>query len=208
MTTKEFVAIEKALLHGLPGFTIKGSLLFVSPIKHLLRGVSFDGSSFSKTKFHVTYFVMPLCVPSKHLTLSFGNRLRLRGIDGWDSQLPNLIAELGSALKEQALPLFKPMQSLADFIAYARLSPGTNPQTLRSIAYALARSGQSDQAVAAINEMQKHNDLQFAWQKEISEESQALREKLIEAPDAANKQLEEWEACTIHSLGLDVYQQV
>ena len=67
MTTKEFIALEKSLLPDLPDFAVKGPLMFIPPAERLLRGISFEGSSFDKTSFYVTVFVMPLCIPTKHL---------------------------------------------------------------------------------------------------------------------------------------------
>jgi hypothetical protein len=51
LTTREFVSLEKSLLPELPGFAIKGPLMFIPPAERLLRGISFEGSSFDKTSF-------------------------------------------------------------------------------------------------------------------------------------------------------------
>ena len=100
MTTKEFVSLEKSLLPEFPGFAIKGPLMFIPPAERLLRGISFEGSSFDKTSFSVSMFVMPLCVPTKHLYLNFGNRVRHKGGgDRWNMEMPNLVTELGSRVE-------------------------------------------------------------------------------------------------------------
>ena len=89
MTTKEFVSLEKRLLPELPGFAIKGPLMLIRPVECMLRGISFEGSSFDKTSFYVTMFVMPLCVPTNHLYLNFGSRVRrAEGGDRWSIGMP------------------------------------------------------------------------------------------------------------------------
>jgi hypothetical protein len=100
MTTKEFVALGKSLLPKLPGFAVKGSLMFIPPVECVLRGIHFDGSSFDKRSFSVTTFALPLCVPTNHLYLNFGTRVRHKGGgDRWSMRTPDLREELATALK-------------------------------------------------------------------------------------------------------------
>jgi len=115
MTTKEFVALARQVLPALPGFAVKNRLLLVTPIEHTLKAVHFDGSSFSKTSFYVTWFYQPLCVPSQHVSLSLGARLRLRnGIDGWTSTAPDLVPELIDAIRREAVPKLTTLQTPRD----------------------------------------------------------------------------------------------
>ncbi|HET6324474.1 MAG TPA: hypothetical protein VFG04_07220 [Planctomycetaceae bacterium] len=203
MTTKEIVSLEKSLLPDLPSFAIKGPLMFVAPAEHLLRGISFEGSSFDKASFAVTTFVMPLCVPTNHLYLNFGNRVRHKGGgDRWTMGMPNLVAELGSALKLQAVPFLSRAESLLDFVEVAKSFSG-NPHTPKVIAFALARAGQTKQAVEVLDQLLSQLDLNVAWQREISDQAKALRSKLVTNPIEAQQQLDAWEAETVHNLGLD-----
>ena len=62
MKTREFVNLEKRLLQDLPGFAIKGSLMFISPVGHTLRGFCFDTSGFDKRAFYLwSLFMPPVC---------------------------------------------------------------------------------------------------------------------------------------------------
>ncbi len=88
MTAKQFVALGKDLLQQLPIFAIKGKIMVLLPMEHFLRGISFDPSAFNRTSFSATAFIMPLFVPSPHLTLNFANRVRKReGGDRWDANM-------------------------------------------------------------------------------------------------------------------------
>ncbi len=68
MTKKEFAKLGQALKHELPIFTVHGSVMFIMPVNKLLRGLSFEGSSFNKTSVYVNRFVMPLCIPHEYNT--------------------------------------------------------------------------------------------------------------------------------------------
>src|SRR5207249_2828862 len=75
MTTKEFIALAKSLMLDLPGFTFKGRLMFIKPVKQVLRGICFEPSAFDKRAFYVNVFALPLCVPTRHLYFNFGKRV-------------------------------------------------------------------------------------------------------------------------------------
>jgi len=206
MTTKEFVSLEKNLLTELPGFAIKGPLMFIPPAKRLLRGISFEGSSFDKTSFYVAMFVMPLCVPTSYLYFNFGNRVRRKeGADRWNmGGMPNVVTELGSALKLQAMPFLSRVESLLDFVDEARSSSGNH--TPRAIAFALARAGQISQAVGVLDQLFSQLDLNVAWQRKIGDQSKALRAKLVTSPIEAQQQLEAWEIESVRNLGLEGFR--
>ena len=203
MTTKEFILLEKSLLSELPVFAIKGRLMFIPHTELILRGISFEGSSFDKTSFYASMFVMPLCVPTNHLYFNFGNRIRKEnGADRWNVAMPNLVTELGSALKLQAVPFLSRIESLLDFVEVAKSFSG-NPHTPKAIAFALARAGQNSQAVEVLDQLLSQLDLNVAWQREIADQAKALRAKLVTNPIEAQQQLDAWEAETVHNLGLD-----
>jgi hypothetical protein len=206
VTRKEFVALEKALLPELPGFAIKGSLMLMPPVQRLLRGVSFEGSSFDKTTFYATVFVMPLCVPTNYLYFLFGDRIRHKsGADGWNIRESNVIVELGAALKQRALPFLSRAKSLVDFVEVAKDFAG-NPHTPKAIGFALAQAGHVDQAVDVLGQLLGQVDLNVGWQREIAAQAGALRAQLIADPAGAQQQLETWETETVHKLGLDAFR--
>jgi len=173
------------------------------PMEHFLRGISFDSSAFNKTSFSATAFIMPLFVPTPHLTLNFANRVRKReGGDRWDANMPLLIEELGEAIKKQAVPYLSSIQSLADFVTMAKQTSLKNPHTLRAIAFALALESESQEAINVIDDLISGLDTKSTWQVELGGIADNLKAELIENPAKAKQQLLDWEAETIRNFKL------
>jgi hypothetical protein len=116
--------------------------------------------------------------------------------------MPNLVTELGTALKLQAMPFLSRVDSLLGFVEVAKSLSG-NPHTPKAIAFALARAGQISQAVEVLDQLLNQLDLNVAWQREIADQAKAMRAKLVANPVEAQQQLEAWEAETVHNLGFD-----
>lgn len=207
MKRAQFVALEKKLLPALPDFTIKGPLVFVSPAQSVLRGINFEGSSFDQESFSVSFFVMPLCVPTEHLYFNFGNRLRnKRGGDRWNKKMPNLVEELCTALTAQAVPFLSRAKTLVDFAEMAGSFSLGNPHTPMAKGFALARAGHGNKAIHILDQLLTQIDPNVAWQRTIADLSKQLRATLIADPGAAQQQLQAWENETVHNLGLEKFQ--
>jgi hypothetical protein len=215
MTTKELAIIERNLLPHLPGFAIKGREMFVPPVKHTLRGIHFDPSAFDKKSFSVSVFVMPLFVPSEHLTLNFADRVRHSGsADRWNIGMPDLYFELSNALKQKAVPFLSSMESLHRFIGAAQQilkEPGEsrafkNPHTLQAIAYAFACIGEFQKSRDALDQLRQHLNLKVPWQRIMNERAETLGNELRDDPGGAQRRLESWEAETIKNLGLEAFR--
>jgi hypothetical protein len=209
MRTKDFVALEKRLLPKLPNFTIKGQLLFIVPLGHTLRGFHFDGSSVDKESFYVNAFFMPLCVPSEHLHLTFGRRLREGGGDRWSAATPRFEAILEAAVQKE-LPFLAGLKTARD-VANALTPPGSNPHCHEALAYALAQTGETRTAVDAIDTLlglinsKKRVTPPLTWELEIANRAQLLKTKLTDNPEDARAQLARWESETIRNLGLESF---
>lgn len=75
MRTSEFDKLAREqLLPLLPEFALATGLLFEVPIAALLRGLTFQGSSYDQTSFYLVAFVQPLYVPSDDVVPTFGQR--------------------------------------------------------------------------------------------------------------------------------------
>jgi hypothetical protein len=191
MKKKEIHGLEKRLLGYLPGFSLKGSLMILSPVRPVLRGIAFDSSGFDKTSFTVNAFLLPLCIPTSHLYFNFGNRIRRSGGgDRWDLTKSDLVAELGMALKLQAAPFLSRVTSLLDFVVTA-------------IAYSLARSGLIAEAVDELDLLLDQLDETVPWQLALADEAGQLKVQLIAHPTEALRQLETWQRNTEQRLGLN-----
>jgi hypothetical protein len=71
MKKAELSALLKQIQPELPGFKIKGQLLFIDPINHTLRGVWLD-HSMDPRAFYVEVFVQPLFIPAEYIHFGFG----------------------------------------------------------------------------------------------------------------------------------------
>ena len=122
----------------------------MTPMNGMPRAVDFDASAFSKDDFYVAATVMPLCVPSDHISLLFGNRLsHPRRGRNWTRKLPHLVGDLLEAIRSQALPFLENLRSADDFAAMARVLAQSSHTG--KTAFVLARAGQGDRAVAIID---------------------------------------------------------
>ena len=69
MRTSEFDKLAREQLRTLlPDFTLATGLVFEVPIADLLRGLSFQGSSYDQTSFYLVAFVQPLYIPRRGRT--------------------------------------------------------------------------------------------------------------------------------------------
>lgn len=206
MTTKQLVAIEKEILPELPGFTIKGRLMFFSRIEQVLRGLYFDSSGFDKKSFYVEMFALPLCVPTKDIYFNFGKRMRhANAIDGWSRDEPTLIESLRSAVKANAVPFLSKVQSLEDFVEVEKSFAQGTPHSRQAIAFGLARLGKGKEATRVLDELLDQIDQNVPWQVEIADQALLLKTKLENNPEDAQSQLGHWEHETVRNLGLEAF---
>lgn len=206
MTTRELVAVERALATEVPGFVIQKSLMFIPPVKNLLRGIHFQGSSFSKTKLYANMFVMPLCMPKEGLKLTYGNRVRHNGVgDIWDKELVDLVATLAEAVKNYALPFLNQVNSLPGFIEYLEPEASTF-RDWQALATTLAQAGRFEESLGYCDRVLAGYDQTVPWQVSVKEEIETLKGKILINPEDALQQLEAWEIQTVSSLGLTAFR--
>lgn len=186
VTTKEFVTLEKRLLPDFPEFTIKGSLMFLTPVEHTLRGFSFESSAFDKNSFYVTAFFMALCIPRRYLIFNLGQRLRERGGDRWTINNKNFEAALRSEMEKQVLFLSR-LKTPMDIVEAAIGKGSSNdPYCQETIAYMLALAEQVDNAIEALDRLVAMLEPGIQWQHEMALRAQLLKSKLIDNLRAQN----------------------
>jgi hypothetical protein len=206
MITPKLIALEKQLAQALPGFRIRKTLMVLPPVDQVLRGVWFDQSGYDEISFSVTAFAMPLCVSTKHLAFTFGERVRHQGDgDRWSIEMPELLIDLCTALKQQALSFLSKGETLEGFIEIARLAPPTG-RTLEGLGYALARVGETGQAIDVFSQLIPMLNLDIAWQRDLADQVRAFTAKLIKQPREAQEQLAKWERETIRNLGMEEFR--
>jgi hypothetical protein len=102
---------QKYISARLPGFSIKGHLIYADHFDLILRGYCFEDSAFEANAFNIYVFVQPLYSPFNYLWFNFGQRLNQfakGGVDHWwtispenEQQIMGVVTDLmcGPALK-------------------------------------------------------------------------------------------------------------
>ncbi|MBI4604275.1 MAG: hypothetical protein HY721_20135 [Planctomycetes bacterium] len=207
MKNKDFAELARRLLPDLQGFAIKTPLMFITPVQHTLRGLCFESHSYEPMQFYIWVFFLPLFIPTKHVSFNLGKRIEGPRGKPWNAEGPNLIAELSAALKREALPFLSRMESPHDLAkAATSLRQAQDPYVQQAIAYALARTGEVNKAVAALEELAHLLDVKVPWQREMTERAYALKSQLLGDASGAQRRLEAWEAESVCNLGLEKFR--
>jgi hypothetical protein len=206
MKNKDFAALSQRLLPDLPGFAVKAPLIFIPPVKHTLRGIYFESHSYETTMFYVWAFFLPLCVPTKYVGFNLGKRIENPGGGPWSADSPNLLLQLSAAVRRDALPFVSLIESPRDLARAARSLKSQDPYTQQAVAYAFARAGDIDEAVAALDKLMCVLDLKTLWQFEMAKRAITLKAQLLTEPAGAQKQLQEWESESVRNLGLENFR--
>ena len=204
MKKRDFIRLGQQLVKDLPNGKVTGPEIVLCPVEHVLRGITFESSSFDAKTFFVWFFCLPLCVPTNHLYFNFGDRLRTAGgADVWNADDHDLLSDLRRAISEQAVPYLSSVTTLEEMVRVLTDSPRPPAHRRQAIAYALARVGKLTEAEVALNELILTLDNNTAWQRVIADRAESLLAQLRSDPAAAQAQLENWEAQTIKNLNLD-----
>lgn len=205
MKTKEFTALVRKLLPNLPGFTVKGQIAFKYPLRDILQGLYFEGSSFDTHSFYIWVFLLPLCIPTKHVSFNIGFRVhKLDKGDRWDISDPQLITELTQALQEQAMPFLQNDKSPSSIIEIARsFKKESDPYVQQAIAYMAISAGNIRDGHEELNKLCHMLDSQIPWQKVMLSRAQYLQGVLLTDFAKAQNQLSLWTAESIIALGLE-----
>jgi tetratricopeptide (TPR) repeat protein len=200
MTTKELAALGKRLLPQLVGFTVRGQLLFISPVGDILRGIFFDRSG-NPRSFYVQVMVQPLYIPAEHIVFSFGWRL---GGRSWSADDPDLFPKLSHAIQSEAVPFLSKIRSASDVPNAAQsLQRFGDPNIRRAVAYSLARADEREKAIEALEQfLQQMPPYPWTeWLEKDAKRAELLRARLLKDSAEAQKQLEAWKNETRKNLG-------
>jgi hypothetical protein len=205
MTNREFARIGKAVAERIPGFESHGSILALRPVTHTLRGLQFESDSSEGGLFYVWRFFLPLCVPTEHVTLNFGERLKGTASSMWDGRDPSTIDRLVRAVESEAVPFLAPLGSPRD-VARAILQRNAlaSPHTWQAAAYMFAREGNGVAALDALSHLIDRLDPgRVAWHEPMLERARWLADRVVAKPREVEARLSEWEQQTIRHLGLE-----
>jgi hypothetical protein len=101
--------VTKYLLPELPGFMLKGRLLYRLGNEWIVQGIFFESSAFDKQRLAVHAFVQPLYVPADSLVLTLGRRLPSSNGQWWDMAIGGQIRgdEILQSIRQQGLDLLE-----------------------------------------------------------------------------------------------------
>ncbi|OBZ93243.1 hypothetical protein ADU59_22535 [Pararhizobium polonicum] len=202
MKMNDFAALGRNLLDCLPGYRVKGSLIFAEPIGHVLRGIGFDSSSHSKTSFHMHVFFQPLCIPAKHVHFTLGFRLRdVNGYDGWYSDRSNLVADISKAILVNAAPFLESVATVEGAAKTAEAMRSSNSHVQEAAALCRILAGDPTKALSQLQEI-TGLDRRIAWQNEQATRIDGLIEMLRTDRAVAERKLRIWQSETALALGV------
>jgi hypothetical protein len=202
MTRKELATVAKRLSRGLPTLGVKGSLLFLKPIGHTLRGVFLERSG-DPRGFYVWVFFQPLCVPASHTYFNLGWRLG-GGTRRWNVDESVGLDGLRESILREAIPFLEAIKSPRDVaLAGKLLDPEHDGATQRAVAYSFARAGDIPQAIREIDRfLATGAGDEREWVIRETAEASVLKDLLLTDPGEAQRQLQQWEKQTLEAIGL------
>jgi hypothetical protein len=197
------------LLADLPDFTYKGSLLFVRPVVHFLRGFSFDTSSFDADSFHVEAFIQPLYVLADSIRYNFGMRLHGQLGQGWKLDRQDVATTMNedlASIEKEGLYFVSRVQTPRDLARKAvLLGHSQDVYTVEAIAYSSVLAREFPEALQSLERLQgllRAHGLDTPWLVEMLDRSELVRQRLERDPEAAIAVLEEWNEQTRANLRL------
>lgn len=199
------------LLPHLPRFVAKGDMVYRIPVDDLLVSLLFESSSNDAASFAVRAFVQPLYVPSRHVQMTFGRRIRTHDRGEWWSYSSATEGDcfrlLQQEIADQAMPILDRFREAADFVIHGRslVSTHSNPIFLEAYAYSACRAGMAADGLSALRALEVslgEMDQTLAYVREMSD--RAARLYAAESKDEVQAQelLSEWRRVTIASLGI------
>ena len=182
------------------------------PLIPILRGFAFDDSEFDTEIVYVWVFVLPLYVPTKHLTFTFGHRLEnrtglLKSSDRWRLSATPDPAEITSMLDAMRskgtrfLDSLSDPQSLIDHLTPATRLVG-NIFVKEAIAYSFARVGKLDEARRRLEDLCRSVKQSDPW-RHIAGNAAQLLAAVNAGQDETDAQLEAWIAESLQTLHME-----
>jgi hypothetical protein len=199
--------IISEMLPHLPGFaTNRKKMFFMAPIGHTLRALLFE-SSIDKNGFYFVWFFMPICRPTDHLELSYGDRLPSPVRTGWRLDLPDLPMLLVKEANKNAVPFLRKLDSIPKTVSAikARKKGRLDMHDLEEIGYLLILEGDFSAAARELSELNKQ-DCTRQWERDVVARGLSVLDLLRQDPRIACDQIKAWQAKTLDDLKLDAWK--
>lgn len=158
-----------------------------------------------RESYAVSVFVMPLYIPSPHIWLTHGHRLREENIE-MRLSLKEWAEHLPMHLTDPTVAEILRISTAAELIQWLMKDP--HPESFswqQSLAYSLVLVQQVKQAVLELKKVIHHEQLVFGrdWEQKTKRDASILLEDISDGVLRAKLRLHEWQAYTVHELELE-----
>jgi hypothetical protein len=208
MKTKEIAAIWRKLAPSFPELIIKGKFVFVSTVDDFVRGIYFE-DAYDSTAFYLRALFLPLFVPQDCISFIHGDRIG--NALNWTIENPNLIENLREVIHSQALPFLESVSTLPGVIACVKKDverdwPRYNSHHMEELGYLYIKNGGYSEALRWLKHLQRDLEKETTpWIVDQRNRTQLIEMKLLDSPEVALEQFDEWKRQTIIKLGFEKY---
>ncbi len=198
---------KEHLLPHLPGFRVKGTLLYQEPVDWVLRFFLADTSATSTDYFYFTVAVQPLYVPRDYLVLSLGYRAEDgRGafvLGDRDEMAERLLAHI----RQEDLAFLERHGSPASLLEHDWWKDPIDPNSLEWEAYSLILVNRTQEAARVLAEAVEYrhpspNFVMAPWDHEVMARCREMAGLLEQGVDVARLRLDEYRRSTLAALRL------
>lgn len=209
---------QKYIVDSLPGFSLKGHLIYNSNYERILRGFCFEDSAYRKDSINIYVFVQPLYIPAEYLWFNFGKRLNDISEKGgdrwWNISLENegdIMREVLDLILGPGLTFIENVKSLQDLVEVFQVQGDKNRDLniLEALAYTEILVGNYQNANCSLEkllltlEMDIKKYPQVRWLYTMKERVSRINKFILEnESNAAYQQLLSWEKYTEEALKL------
>ena len=204
MKNSQFASLARKIdmVGLLPGFIVKGALVYAVPVGDILRGICFSRSG-DKNGFYVHYFFQPMFIPVEYVILSFGQRLRTQsGSEWWSIDDIRLEEEFRHAILMVAKPFLSEIDDLEGVVGLLRKITPNLVNTREYRAATLARLGRLLEARDEWTELLALLDHKNRWEADVAQRVSVLQGAFARSMAEGQAQLDAWAAETRTNLKL------
>lgn len=193
--------MARVLQQRLPGTAVAGSLIYEAPLGRIVRGFYFEASSERDTRY-VHCFVQPLYVPSEHLVLNMGGRIRTdAGHQSWRVADLDELTGKAEALRRSFLDGAQVPTSLAGWYERHAITP-IDLHVRRAHLYTLVACERWEEASEGLAALIAEHEGDGRWIADVCREAAQLLPLVRDDRAAATELLLAWERATIIALRL------
>ncbi len=204
MNKKELLKIIKNdIIEHFDGYSQKNDLLIKQPINSLLKGISFDISSFGQVS--CTIFIQPLFVPFEAYSYLYSFTIRDNNNKQW-WDIPQNINELIFKIKQTENKVTNNLDDINNFFIYFSNLKTGGIRFIEGLVYTACftlREDYQKDLIHFIDLFEKSNS-NFPWEIECITKAKLLLELANKSEQLMIQQLNEWKTYTLKYLKINL----